>query len=88
MFPQEGPPSGAGGSWGIKGRDGVTAEPEGCHPAGGGTLEGGAGRLPGVGETRGGKGSVTATLTHEVWGAPSLMSGSTSGAGATQKKGC
>ena len=57
VFPQEGAPSGAGGSWGIKGRDGVTAEPEGCHPAGAGTLEGGAGRPPGGGETRGGKGA-------------------------------
>ena len=56
--PRRGPPPSLGAAGRIKGRDGVTAEPEGCHPegagsegaksSGAGTLEGGAGRLPGV----------------------------------------
>ena len=32
VFPQEGAPSGAGGSWGIKGRDGGNKTQEAPHP--------------------------------------------------------
>ena len=61
--PRRGPPPGLGAAGRIKGRDGVTAEPKGCHQAGAGsegakssgagTPEGGAGRLPGVGGDEG-----------------------------------
>lgn len=98
LFPRRGSPLRWGAAGRIKGRDGVTAEPEGCHPAEAGsegakssgarTLEVGGGGQLGWGETRGGNGAE-GDCHADPWRleGPSLRSCSTPAAGATQNKG-